>query len=437
MDPYQISLFVMFLVIVTLGSGIWIMASLLIVGLVSQWVISDFSLLKMGTISATIIARNSMSWELSAIPLFIWMGELLFRTKLSVAMFEGLTPFVNRIPGRLLHTSVLGSTMFAAVSGSSAATTTTVGRITVNELIGRGYDRSLTIGSLAGAGTLGLLIPPSIILIIYGVMAEVSIIRLFAAGVFPGLMIAFLYGSYIVIRALINPDIAPKRHETYSAGDMGAAFLKLLPVIVLIFIILGSIYSGLATPSEAAAIGLAATLIITLVLRQLTWDVFYTSLNSAVKVSAMITSLVVCAAVLASSMSYVRLPQSIAEIIVQLNPSELQLIMLLMAFYIFLGLFLDGTSVTVMSLPITMPIVIAAGIDPIWFGIFLVIMIELSQITPPVGFNLFLLQSLTGDSLPKVALAAMPFFFLLCLGVAILYVAPGVATWLPDYLYGN
>lgn len=437
MDPYQISLFVMFLVIATLGSGIWIMASLLIVGLVSQWVISDFSLLKMGTISATIIARNSMSWELSAIPLFIWMGELLFRTKLSESMFEGLAPFVNRLPGRLLHTSVLGSTMFAAVSGSSAATTTTVGRITVGELIGRGYDRSLTIGSLAGAGTLGLLIPPSIILIIYGVMAEVSIIRLFAAGVFPGLMIAFLYGSYIVIRALLDPSIAPQRVETYSARDMAVAFSKLLPVIVLIVIILGSIYSGLATPSEAAAIGLAATMIITLVLRQLSWEVLYTSLNSAVKVSAMITSLVVCAAVLASSMSYVRLPQSIAEIIVQLNPSELQLIMLLMAFYIFLGLFLDGTSVTVMSLPITMPIVIAAGIDPIWFGIFLVIMIELSQITPPVGFNLFLLQSLTGDSLPKVALAAMPFFFLLCLGVAILYVAPGVATWLPEYLYGN
>jgi C4-dicarboxylate transporter, DctM subunit len=437
MDPYQISLFVMFLVIATLGSGIWIMASLLIVGLISQWVISDFSLLKMGTISATIIARNSMSWELSAIPLFIWMGELLFRTRLSVSMFEGLTPFVNRIPGRLLHTSVLGSTMFAAVSGSSAATTTTMGRITVGELIGRGYDRSLTIGSLAGAGTLGLLIPPSIILIIYGVMAEVSIIRLFAAGVFPGLMIAFLYGSYIIIRALIDPSVAPKREETYSARDMAVAFSKLLPVIVLIVIILGSIYSGLATPSEAAAIGLAATLIITLVLRQLNWEVFYTSLNSAVKVSAMITSLVVCAAVLASSMSYVRLPQSIAEIIVQLNPSELQLIMLLMAFYIFLGLFLDGTSVTVMSLPITMPIVIAAGIDPIWFGIFLVIMIELSQITPPVGFNLFLLQSLTGDSLPKVARAALPFFFLLCLGVAILYVAPGVATWLPGYLYDN
>ena len=435
MGPYEISLFVLVLLIVTLGSGIWIMASLLIVGLVSQFVIADFSLMKMGTISATIISRNSMSWELSAIPLFIWMGELLVRTRLSQSMFEGLTPFVNRIPGRLLHTSVLGSTMFAAVSGSSAATTTTVGRITVGELLDRGYDRALTTGSLAGAGTLGLLIPPSIILIIYGVISEVSIIRLFAAGVLPGLLIAFLYSSYIIIRASLDPNIAPKREVTYSSRDLLIAARKLLPVIILMVVILGAIYSGIATPSEAAAIGLAATLIITLVLRQLSWSIVYDSLKSAVKVSAMITSLVVCAAVLASSMSYVRLPQSIAEIIVDFAPSEFQLILLLAAFYIFLGLFLDGTSITVMSLPITMPIVMAAGIDPIWFGIFLVIMIELGQITPPVGFNLYLLQNLSGDSLPKVARATLPFFFLLCLGVAILYVFPEIVLWLPNRIY--
>lgn len=435
MGPYEISLFVLVLLIFTLGSGIWIMASLLIVGLVSQFVIADFSLMKMGTISATIISRNSMSWELSAIPLFIWMGELLVRTRLSQSMFEGLTPFVNRIPGRLLHTSVLGSTMFAAVSGSSAATTTTVGRITVGELLDRGYDRALTTGSLAGAGTLGLLIPPSIILIIYGVISEVSIIRLFAAGVLPGLLIAFLYSGYIIIRAMLDPNIAPKRDVTYSSRDLLIAARKLLPVIILMVVILGAIYSGIATPSEAAAIGLAATLVITLVLRQLSWNIIYDSLKSAVKVSAMITSLVVCAAVLASSMSYVRLPQSIAEIIVDLAPSEFQLILLLAAFYIFLGLFLDGTSITVMSLPITMPIVMAAGIDPIWFGIFLVIMIELGQITPPVGFNLYLLQNLTGDSLPKVARATLPFFFLLCLGVAILYVFPEIVLWLPERIY--
>ncbi len=436
MGPYEISLFVLVLLVVTLGSGIWIMASLVIVGLASQYFIADFSFVKMGTISATIISRNSMSWELAAIPLFIWMGELLFRTTLSQSMFEGLTPFVNRIPGRLLHTSVLGSTMFAAVSGSSAATTTTVGRITVGELLGRGYDRALTTGSLAGAGTLGLLIPPSIILIIYGVIAEVSIIRLFAAGVLPGLMIAFLYSGYIVIRATINPDIAPKRDMTHSYHDLFVAARKLLPVIILMVVILGAIYSGLATPSEAAAIGLAATFIITMILRQLSWGIVYESLKSAVKVSAMITSLVVCAAVLASSMSYVRLPQSIAEIIVDLAPTEFQLILLLAAFYIFLGLFLDGTSITVMSLPITMPIVMAAGVDPIWFGIFLVIMIELGQITPPVGFNLYLLQSLTGDSLPKVARATVPFFLLLCLGVAILYLFPQIVLWLPQRIYG-
>ncbi|WFE76609.1 TRAP transporter large permease [Roseinatronobacter sp. S2] len=436
MGPYEISLFVLVLIVITLGSGIWIMASLVIVGLFSMFFIADFSLIRMGTISATIISRNSMSWELSAIPLFIWMGELLFRTRLSQSMFEGLTPFVNRIPGRLLHTSVLGSTMFAAVSGSSAATTTTVGRITVGELLARGYDRALTTGSLAGAGTLGLMIPPSIILIIYGVIAEVSIIRLFAAGLLPGLLIAFLYSGYIVVRALMDPAIAPKRDTAYTKHDLFIAVRKLLPIIILMIVILGSIYSGVATPSEAAAIGLAATIIITAILRQFTWAVFYDSLKSAVKVSAMITSLVVCAAVLASAMSYVRLPQSIAEVIVNLSPSEFQLILLLAAFYIFLGLFLDGTSITVMSLPITMPIAMAAGVDPIWFGIFLVVMIELGQVTPPVGFNLYLLQNLTGDSLPKVARATFPFFVLLCLGGAILYIFPQIVLWLPRVIYG-
>ena len=306
----------------------------------------------------------------------------------------------------------------------------------MGELLGRGYDRALTTGSLAGAGTLGLLIPPSIILIIYGVIAEVSIIRLFAAGVLPGLLIAALYSGYIIIRATLNPEIAPKRDVTYSTRDLLAAARKLVPVLILMSVILGAIYSGIATPSEAAAIGLAATIFITVVLRQLSWSVFYDSLKSAVKVSAMITSLVVCAAVLASSMSYVRLPQSIAEIIVDLAPTEFQLILLLSVFYIFLGLFLDGTSITVMSLPITMPIVMAAGVDPIWFGIFLVIMIELGQITPPVGFNLYLLQSLTGDSLPKVARATLPFFLLLCLGVAIIYAFPQIVLWLPQVIYG-
>ncbi|WP_163851701.1 TRAP transporter large permease [Pseudooceanicola aestuarii] len=436
MSHIEITLIVFGLLLLSLGGGLWIMSSLLLVGLASQVIIADFPLSKIGSIAATVVARNGMGWELSAIPLFIWMGELLIHTRLSRMIFEGLSPFVAWIPGRLLHTSVLGSTMFAAVSGSSAATTTTVGRITVNELIGRGYDKSLTMGSLAGAGTLGLMIPPSIILIIYGVMAEVSIIRLFAAGIIPGLLMAFLYSSYIAARTIANPALAPAEPVTYTARDYLRALVKLLPIIALMAIILGAIYSGLATPSEAAAIGLAATMVITLLMGQLSPGVIYNSLQNAVRMSAMIVSLIVCAAVLASSMSYVRLPQSIAEIITALDPTSLQLILMLAGFYIFLGLFLDGTSITVMSLPITMPVVLASGIDPIWFGIFLVVMIELGQITPPVGFNLYLLQSLTGASLGRVAAAAFPFFLLLCLGVVILYLFPALVTWLPDLIYG-
>ncbi|WP_112324380.1 TRAP transporter large permease [Oceanibium sediminis] len=435
MTHIEITLTVFGLLLLSLGGGLWIMSSLLLVGLVSQVIIAGFPLAKIGSIAATVVARNGMGWELSAIPLFIWMGELLIQTRLSRMIFEGLSPFVSWIPGRLLHTSVLGSTLFAAVSGSSAATTTTVGRITVNELIGRGYDRSLTMGSLAGAGTLGLMIPPSIILIIYGVMAEVSIIRLFAAGIIPGLLMALLYSSYIAARAMMNPAVAPQEEAPRGAGEYLSALVKLLPIIVLMAVILGAIYSGLATPSEAAAIGLAATVVITGIMGQLSFKVLYVSLQNAVRMSAMIISLIVCAAVLASAMSYVRLPQSIAEIISALDPTSLQLILLLACFYIFLGLFLDGTSITVMSLPITMPVVLASGIDPIWFGIFLVVMIELGQITPPVGFNLYLLQSLTGAPLSRVAIAAFPFFVLLCVGVAILYVFPALVTWLPNLLY--
>ena len=436
MSHIEITLIVFGLLLFSLGGGLWIMSSLLLVGLASQVIIAGFPLDKIGSIAATVVARNAMGWELSAIPLFIWMGELLIQTRLSRMIFEGLSPFVAWMPGRLLHTSVLGSTLFAAVSGSSAATTTTVGRITVNELIGRGYDRSLTMGSLAGAGTLGLMIPPSIILIIYGVMAEVSIIRLFAAGLIPGLLMAILYSSYIAARAVMSPSVAPMEDRRYGPRDYLVGLVKLLPIIILMAVILGAIYSGIATPSEAAAIGLLATVVITAVMGQLTFKVLYVSLKNAVGMSAMIVSLIVCAAVLASAMSYVRLPQSIAEIISAIDPTSLQLILLLAAFYIFLGLFLDGTSITVMSLPITMPVVLASGIDPIWFGIFLVVMIELGQITPPVGFNLYLLQSLTGAPLGRVALAAFPFFLLLCLGVAILYVFPGLVTWLPDRLYG-
>ncbi|MCG8493838.1 MAG: TRAP transporter large permease subunit, partial [Sneathiellales bacterium] len=360
----------------------------------------------------------------------------IFRTDISRRLFRGLTPLVSRIPGQLLHANILGCTLFAAVSGSSTATAVTVGKISLEELNKRNYDQMIAVGSLAGAGSLGLLIPPSIVMIVYGILAEVSIVQLFAAGVFPGLMIAGLYTLYIAGRAGINPSIV--ENSTHERQRFSLESLKdLFPVTVLILVVLGSIYSGLATPSEAAAIGVTAALLLALGMRQLTLNLFNESLMSAVKMSAMVVSLVVAAALLSTTMGYLHLPQKIASSIAGMELSPYALIVMLAAFYVMLGLFLEGISITVMSLPITLPLVVQAGFDPMWFGVFLILMVELATITPPVGFNLFVLQGLTDMSISRIARASFPFFLLLVVGVVLLTLFPQIALWLPQQIAGK
>ena len=346
----------------------------------------------------------------------------MFRTDISDRLFKGLSPLVHYLPGRLLHTNILGSTLFAAVSGSSAATTATVGKITTTELLKRKYSESLTFGSLAGAGSLGLLIPPSIVLIVYGVLAEVSISRLFAAGVYPGLLIAFIYSGYIIFRCAINPSLAQRMKTNLYAIIIG--LLHLLPITILILNVLGAIYSGIATPSEAAAVGVFATFVLTVLTKQMSKKVFFDSLMAAVKTSCMIASILLAAAFLSTSMAYLHVPQEVAAGISKLNLNSYETIFVLAIFYILLGLFLEGISITVMSLPITLPLVMAAGFDPVWFGIFLVIMVELAQVTPPIGFNLFIIQGLTGAPIYKVAVASAPFF--VYVAATIITIFPGI-----------
>ena len=435
MDALVTGLLVLLLIFLFLGAGVWVFAGLLLVSITGLALILGFPLERIGVIGSRIVIRSASAWELAAIPMFVWMGEIIFRTDVSERLFRGLAPWVDRVPGGLLHTNVAGCTLFAAVSGSSAATTATVGKITTTELARRGYDTNLAIGSLAGAGSLGLLIPPSIVMIIYGVLAEVSISRLFAAGVFPGLLIAGLYSGYIVLRCAVSPELAPATEERFTARDRARSLVELAPVLVLIVVVLGSIYTGYATPSEAAAVGVAATVVLTLLLGQLTWRVFAESLMGAVKVSCMVCSILVAAAFLSTAMGYLHVPQEVATAITALGLSPYALIAVLALFYILLGLFLDGISIVVMSLPITLPLVLAAGFDPVWFGVFLVVMVELGQVTPPVGFNLFVLQGLTGHPIERVAVAALPFFFLMCVGVAILTAFPELALWLPAKLF--
>lgn len=432
MDIFWVAIGVAAFLIFFLSMGTWIFASMLAVSIASLLLLGDFQPDRIGLIFSRILYRASNSWELSAIPLFILMGELIFRSNLSERLFKGLVPLTSRLPGGILHTNVLGCTLFAAVSGSSAATTATIGKITTQELKTRGYDRNLSIGSLAGAGSLGLLIPPSIVMIVYGVQAEVSISQLFMAGVIPGLLIASLYALYIIARSVLSPHLAPK--QEVPGQTLWQSLRLLSPILMLICIVIGSIYTGIATPSEAAAVGVAATLMLLLLERQLNINLLIEAFKGTLITSIMVCSLLVTAMLLSTAMGYLHLPRELAAWIAGQHFSPLMLLVALAVFYIVLGLFLDGISITVMSLPITLPIVIMAGFDPIWFGIFLIIMIELGQITPPVGFNLFVLQSLTGESISRVALAAFPFFILMCIAAVIISLWPDIALWLPRYM---
>ncbi|MCA0044917.1 TRAP transporter large permease [Celeribacter litoreus] len=428
------SLILMGLLALFLGAGVWIFSGLILVGTSAMYFVLDFPAARIGSIATKVISSSAISWELAAIPIFIWMGDIIFRTDISQRLFRGLAPLVARIPGGLLHTNVFGCTIFAAISGSSTATTATVGKITVPELQERGYDINLASGSLAGAGSFGLLIPPSITMIVYGVLAEVSISKLFAAGLVPGLMMAGLYAGYIAIVSLMNPDKAPRYTGDTSFRAMLHGCLELLPIALLMFVVLGSIYSGLATPSEAAAVGVFAAIMITIATRQFSFHKLAESLMSTLRVSAMILMLIAAAAFLSAVIAYLHLPTDITAAISRLDLSPYGVLIILAVLYIILGMFLDGTSMTVMTVPIAVPLVVQAGFDPIWFGIYLIIMIEMSALTPPVGLNLFVLQGLTGHTLGQTMRAAAPFFLLLVLGVIILAIFPEIVLWLPNAL---
>lgn len=416
-----------------LGTGVWIGLALTGVAWIGMQL---FSARPAGDAMAITIWGAASSWTLTALPLFVWMGEVLFRTRLSEDMFKGLAPWMNRLPGRLLHTNIVGCTIFAAVSGSSAATCVTVGKMALPELQSRGYPDAMVIGTLAGAGTLGLLIPPSLIMIVYGVAANVSIARLFAAGVLPGLMVALMMMAYIMLWAWRHPELVPKSDISTSFAQKVYASRSLIPVVMLILAVLGSIYTGVATATEAAGIGVVGALALAAIQGALSWRTFIDSLMGATRLYCMIGLILSGAAFLTLAMGYIGLPRHLALWIGSLGLTQFELLLALMVFYIVLGCFLDGISVIVLTMGVMLPIVEAAGIDLVWFGIFLVIVVEMAQITPPVGFNLFVLQGMTGRELTWIARAAFPMFLLLILAVGLLYAFPWLATWLPQKVMG-
>ncbi|MBL3556992.1 MULTISPECIES: TRAP transporter large permease [Marinobacter] len=434
MDMIWMSLALLVGLLILLGAGLWVAFALTATGLVALHFLSNIPI---GDSLANSFYGASASWELAALPMFIWMGEVLFRSRLSEEMFNGIAPWVGRIPGRLLHTNIIGCGIFAAISGSSAATAATIGKMSVPELTQRGYDRKQILGTLAGSATLGLLIPPSIILIVYGVATEQSIARLFVAGILPGLLLMVMFAGYVGIWAKMNPAGVPvDEEESLPLAEKFSRSKPLIPVVLLIVGIIGSIYGGLASPTESAAVGVALAHLLSWRGGSLSRAKCVEALMGTVKTSTMIAFILVGAHFLTVAMGFTGIPRNLATWINTLALSPYMLLLALTVFFILLGCFLDGISVVVLTTSVILPMVQAAGIDLMWFGIYLVIVVEMSQITPPVGFNLFVIQGLTGDNIVRIALAALPYFLLLLAGVFLITIFPEIVTYLPGKM-GN
>jgi C4-dicarboxylate transporter, DctM subunit len=425
----SLSLLLMLLLFAVLGSGVWIALALTICGYAA---IVTTMATPPGQVLATSMWAASNSWDLTALPMFIWMGEILYRTKLPDDMFEGLAPWMQKLPGRLLHVNVVGCAIFAAVSGSSAATCATIGRIALPELLKRGYDERMAIGTLAGSGTLGLLIPPSIILIIYATVTEQSIARLFIAGVIPGIMLALLFMGFIMLWARLNAARMPPPEPAVSFWKRVYASRRLIPVTLLIAGVIGSIYGGLASATEAAVVGVFLSLALSWWSGTLNRTSFIDALLAATRTSCMIAFILAGAAYLTAAMGFTGIPIALAEWIGGFNMSPWQLLTVLTLFYIVLGCFLDGISMVVLTTSIIIPLVTKSGFDLIWFGIYIVLVVEMAQITPPVGFNLYVLQGMTGRDIFTIGAYAFPLFLLMCLAVVLVAAFPGIALWLPS-----
>ena len=431
MDLISFALLLLFLLCLLLGSGLWIALSLAGTGYIAMLVVNPSP----GLFLASAYWESTGSWTLAALPMFVWMGEILFRTRLSEELFNGLAPWVRRLPGRLLHVNILACGIFGSVSGSSAATCATVSRIALPELRRRGYDERIAIGSLATAGTLGIMIPPSIIMVIYAVAAEVSIVRVFIAGCIPGLLVMLLFSGYIVVWALLNPAKQPPAEPRLSFVAKLRASSQLIPCGLLIIGVIGTMFAGLATATEAAAFGVLGSLILALVTRSLTWRGFFESLAAATRLSCMILFILAGAAFLTKAMALTGIPTALAQAVAEAGLGPYAIIAILTGVYIILGMALDGVSMIVLTTSVVVPIVQQAGFDLVWFGIFIVLLVEIAEITPPLGFNLFVMQTMTGKEQTEIAWASMPFFLMLVLTVVLITLFPvTLVTGLPEWL---
>ena len=431
MELLSFALLLLILLCVLLGTGLWIPMSLAVVGYIAMMAVHP----QPGLFLASSMWESTGSWTLAALPMFVWMGEILFRTKLSEELFNGLSPWVRWLPGRLLHVNILACGIFGSVSGSSAATCATVSKIALPELRRRGYDEGVAIGSLATAGTLGIMIPPSIIMVVYAVAAEVSIVRVFIAGMIPGILVMVLFSAYIAIWAVLNPDKQPAKEPALSFREKMRASAQLIPCAILIIAVIGTMFIGWATATEAAGFGVLGSLILAAVTRSLTWQSFKESLMGATRLSCMIMFILAGAAFLTKGMALTGIPSALASGVEALNLGPFGIIAILTVVYLILGTALDGVSMIVLTTSIVVPMVQAAGFDLVWFGIFIVLLVEIAEITPPLGFNLFVMQTMTGKEQTEVAWASLPFFLMLVLTVVLITLFPvTLVTGLPEWL---
>lgn len=435
MEPIAIAFITIVLLFAFLASGAWVFVGLLLTSLVSLYFLADFSFQRLGAVAEPIFVKSVTSWELAAVPLFIWMGEIINRSDLSTRLFRGLTPWVGRMPGGLLHTNIGGCVLFSAVSGSSVATTATIGQVTTRALRERNYDMGLSVGSIAAAGSIGIMIPPSLTMIVYGLIAEVSVAKLFAAGLIPGLLLGLLYSGYIGVRCSLSPELAPKQPEAATWENRLRHMGDLAPIFALIVLVLGGIYAGWATPSEAAALGAFGALVLVVASGGFGPVDLFNSALAAAKTTAMLGTAFAAAMLLSTAMGLLHIPHTIAAWIGELGLAPWQLIIVLGVFYILLGCVLESIAMILMTMPIALPLVAQAGIDPIWFGVFIVLVVEMGLITPPIGFNLFVIRGITGYPIGRIAAGALPFFLLMLLAAILIALIPGLATWLPELLF--
>jgi C4-dicarboxylate transporter, DctM subunit len=431
-DLPTLSIILLIALLCILATGVWISMGLGLVGLLAMWLSAPVPI---GTVLATKVWDSAASWQIAALPLFIWMGEILFRTKLSEEMFRGLAPWLQWLPGRLMHVNIVGCGIFATMSGSSAATCATIGKIALPELERRGYDKDMALGSLAGAGTLGLLIPPSIPMVVYAVTANVSVLKVFLGGFLPGLLVMALYSGYIIVWSLLNPGKTPPRDPIMTFREKLEQSRKLLPCLLLITLVFLSLVLGFATATECAAWGVIGALILAWWSGTLTRATLFESIMSATRLTCMIMLILAGAAFCTAAMAYTGIPAALAEWVDGQNLSRHALVASLTIMYIILGCLIDGISMIVLTAVIVLPMVEKAGFDLVWFGVYLIIHVEMAQITPPVGFNLFVLQNMSGRDTLSVARAALPFFLLLNLAVVIITAYPEIVTAVPDWVF--